>query len=67
MPEASKAESLLHALAGRRLVLFAALFLEAAPLRYRAWACVLVLLFRIVSWWCLSLGLAAMPPAERSG
>merc|ERR1719424_406320 len=48
MPEAFKAESLLHAMAGMRLVLFAALFLVAAPLRCRAWACVLVLLFWIV-------------------
>ena len=48
MPEAFKAESLLHAMAGMRLVLFAALFLVAAPLRCRAWACVLALLLWIV-------------------
>ena len=48
MPEAFKAEPLLHAMAGMRLVLFATLFLVAAPLRCRAWACVLVLLLRIV-------------------
>ena len=48
MLEAFKTEPLLHALAGVRLVLFAALFLVVASLRCRALACVLVLLFRIV-------------------
>ena len=46
---AFKAESLLHAMAGMRLVLLAALFMVAAPLRCRAWACVLVLLFRLAN------------------
>ena len=48
MPTAVKAESLPHALAGMRLALFAALFMVMAPLRRRAWACVLIMLFRYV-------------------
>ena len=48
MPVAIKAESLLRALAGMRLALSAALFMVAAPLRRRAWACVPVMLFRCV-------------------
>ena len=74
MPEAFKAESLLHAMAGMRLVLFAALFLVAAPLRCRAWACVLVLLLWIVysalfeslASWCSSSPIPQGPRVRRS-
>ena len=64
---AFKAESLPHAMAGMRSVLFAALFLVASPLHCRAWVCILVLLLRITysalfesltCWFSSSSGLA---------
>ena len=45
---AFKAESLLRALAGMRMVVFQTPFLLETPLRHRAGACVLVMLFGCV-------------------
>ena len=67
MPVAIMAESLLRALAGMRLALFAALFMVMAPLRRRAWACVLIMLFRYVHFLLIEFaGLSVLGGSSRT-